>query len=553
MNYSFDLGGYSRPITTAQPEAQVWFDRGLVWCYGFNHEEAVDCFKQAASIDPGCAMAHWGIAFASGPFYNLPWEWMSEPEARKALETCYTNVQQAVALLSGKAAVEEALILALSRRFQSNQLASTETLHGWDDAYADEMRRVYAAFPTDLDVIALFAEAMMTRTPWKLWDIVRGEPAEGADTLESIAVLESGLQQVSKRGVKSHPGILHMYLHALEMSPTPEKALDAADQLSGLSPDAGHLQHMPAHIYVICGRYRDAIAVSDKAIAADEKYLEFAGPYNFYTTARCHDLHMMMYASMFAGRFEPAITAAETITRTLTADLLAVERPHMAVTLEGYYSTLMHVLVRFGKWREIIARPLPGNPELYCVSTAMFHYARTVAYAALGQIDAAETESSLFNQARERVPATRLFFNNTAQDILAIGEAMMMGELEYRKENYDLAFALLEQAALLDDALYYSEPWAWMHPPRHALGALLLEQGRVSEAERVYCADLGIDNSLSRPSQHPNNVWSLHGYVECLERSGRPNQARDMKAHLDVALEQSDRGITSSCACRTRF
>ena len=553
MNYSFDLGGYSRPITTTRPEAQVWFDRGLVWCYGFNHEEAVDCFKQAASIDPACAMAHWGIAFASGPFYNLPWEWMSEPEARKALETCYTNIQQAVALLGGKATVEEALILALSRRFQSNQLASTETLHGWDDAYADEMRRVYAAFPTDLDVIALFAEAMMTRTPWKLWDIHSGHPVDGADTLESIAVLEKGLEHISKNSIEPHPGILHMYLHALEMSPTPDKALDAAERLSDLCPDAGHLQHMPAHIYVICGRYHDAIAVSEKAIAADDKFLEIVGYDNFYTTSRCHDLHMMMYASMFAGRFEPAIGAAEAITRALTPDLLAVERPHMAATLEGYYSMFMHALVRFGKWQEIIARPLPDDPVLYCVSTAMCHYARSVAYSALSQIEAAEAESSLFTEAVGRITETRFFFNNTAHDILAIAEAMMMGELEYRKENFDLAFAHLGRAVMLDDELYYTEPWAWMHPPRHALGALLLEQGRVSEAERVYCADLGIDDSLSRPSQHPNNVWSLHGYVECLERSGRLDQAGDMSAQLDVALEQSDREITSSCACRTRF
>lgn len=553
MNYSFDLGGYSRSITTTRPEAQVWFDRGLVWCYGFNHEEAVECFKQAASIDPGCPMAYWGIAFASGPFYNLPWMLMNETETRWSIKSGYTAVHKALTLSSVGTAVEGALIHALSRRFQSDQLVAIEILHGWDDAYADAMRKVHKKFPTDLDVIAFFAEAMMTRTPWKLWDIHSGQPVDGADTLESIAVLERGLEHISKNSIEPHPGILHMYLHVLEMSPTPDKALDAAEQLSDLCPDAGHLQHMPAHIYVICGRYHDAIAVSEKAIAADDKFLEIVGYDNFYTTSSCHDLHMMMYASMFAGRYEPAINAAEAITRALTADLLAVDRPHMAATLEGYYSMFVHVLVRFGKWQEIIARPLPDDPALYCVSTAMCHYARSVAYSALGQIEAAEAESLLFGEAVGRITETRFFFNNIAHDILAIGEAMMMGELEYRKENLDVAFDHLERAVVLDDELYYTEPWAWMHPPRHALGALLLEQGRVSEAEHVYRADLGIDGSLARSSQHPNNVWAMHGYVECLERSGKLDQAGDIRARLDIALEQAGREITSSCACRSRF
>ena len=211
------------------------------------------------------------------------------------------------------------------------------------------------------------------------------------------------------------------------------------------------------------------------------------------------------------------------------------------------------MLVRFGKWQEIIVRPLPADPALYCVSTAMCRYARSVAHSALGQIEAAEAEASLFTEAVERITESRFFFNNTAHDILAIGKAMMLGELEYRKENHDLAFSHLEEAVGLNDELYYTEPWAWMHPPRHALGALLLEQGRISEAEAVYRADLGIDESLSRPSQHPDNVWSLHGYVECLERSGKLDRARSIRERLDVVLLRSDQKITSSCACRTRF
>jgi len=553
MTYLFDLGEHSRPIIGSQPEAQLWFDRGLAWIYGFNHEEAANCFQEVARVDPSCAMAYWGIALASGPFYNLPWEWLSDDEAEKAVLTCYSAVQQALGRSDVAVPVERALIQALSRRYPSEKVVSIEEFHRWDDAYADAMRAVHAAFPEDLDVIALFAEAMMTRTPWRLWDISRGKPADGADTLEIMEVLESGLEVLAGRSIKHHPGILHMYLHALEMSPTPERALERAHQLFDLCPDAGHLQHMPAHIYVICGQYEDAIEVSKKAIAADEKFLNFAGPYNFYTTARCHDLHMMMYASMFAGQFEPAIHAAKAMTETLTTDLLALERPHMAATLEGYYSTVMHVLVRFGKWQDVIDTPLPDDRVIYCVSFAMCHYARSVAYSALGQIDGAEAEKSLFLQARNRVPESRLFFNNAAHDILAIAEAMMMGELEYRKGNYDEAFDCLEKAVFLDDSLYYSEPWAWMHPPRHALGALLLEQNRVGEAEQVYRADLGLDDCLSRPSQHPNNVWSLHGYVECLERSGKSAEASELRKQLNLAVRRAGQAITSSCCCRTKF
>ena len=550
MNYPFKLGEYSRPITVSHPEAQTWFDRGLAWVYGFNHEEGATCFRRAVEIDPSCAMAHWGIALASGPFYNLPWPFLSENEAETMVMNCYPAVQQALEYSDNTTPVEKALIQALSQRYPSYQLVSTEEFSKWDDAYADAMRAVYAAFPEDLDVIALFAEAMMTRTPWKLWDIDRGEPLTGADTIEALTVLDCGLDLVLKRGDAPHPGVVHMYIHAQEMSPTPERALKAANQLFDLCPDVGHLQHMPAHIYVICGQYEDAISVSREAIRVDKQYVEYAGPYNFYTTNVCHDLHMMMYASMFAGQFEPAMQAAQALRKTLSSDLLSVERPHMAATLEGYYSTIMHVLVRFGKWQQILETPLPDDPVLYCVSTAMCHYARSVAHSALGQINAAIEERDMFRARCKQVPESRFFFNNNATDILAIADAMMMGELEYRKNNYNAAFTHLETAVRLNDNLYYTEPWAWMHPPRHALGALLLEQGHVEKAEQAYRADLGIDKILARPLQHPNNVWSLHGYLECLQRTNQLIEAKEIQERLNRALALSGESITSSCYCR---
>ena len=265
---------------------------------------------------------------------------------------------------------------------------------------------------------------------------------------------------------------------------------------------------MPSHIYVLCGMYEEALSVSEEAVAADNRYLEYAGPHNFYTTARCHDLHLKMYAGMLLGRQAPALSAARAITATLTPDVLRADKPHMAITLEGYYSMMMHVLVRFGQWQAIVDEPLPDDPALYCVTTAMYHYAKGVAHAAMGDISRASAARECFLAAHAAVPANRrFFFNNSARDILAIGAAMLEGELAYRKGNYDAAFHQLRLAVHRDDNLAYTEPWAWMHPPRHALGALLLEQGHVEEAAAVYSADLGLDGHISRPMQHPDNVW----------------------------------------------
>ena len=552
VDYDFDLGSGSCPITTQSPDAQRWFDRGLAWTYGFNHEEGVVCFRNAAEADPDCAMAYWGEAYASGPFYNMTWDLFSPREAQEATGVCYRAVRNAMARTDATTGVEQALIRAMARRFQADHVVSAETFRAWDDAYADAMRDVYAEFPEDLDVIALFVEAMVTRTPWKLWDVDKGEPARGADTVEAIAVLESGLQLSADRGEAPHIGILHMYVHTLEMSPAPERALPAADALRDRSPDNGHLQHMPAHIYVLCGHYSDALAVSEQAILADKKYLEYAGAYNFYTTARCHDLHMKMQAAMLAGLYQPARQAAEAVVDGLPEDLLRTDKPLMAMILEGYYSVTVHVPVRFGQWQQIIDAPLPDDPQLYCVTIVMSHYAKAVAYAATGDISRAEIEQSRFGESLLRVPQDRLQANNLASEVLAIAAQMLEGELAYRKGNFDIAFDHLRDAVRLDDNLSYSEPWPWMHPPRHALGALLLEQARVAEAERVYRADLGLDATLSRCRQHPDNVWSLHGYVECLRRRGAQRELPALEQRLALALARADVPINASCCCRTK-
>ena len=550
MNDYYNLGSYSYPVSTKSPEAQTWFDRGLMWCYGYNHEEAVRCFQKAAEADAECAMAYWGIAYASGCNYNKKWEDFGEAELELALPACRNAALQALEHSENTSDIECALIKAVETRYQSEQVVSEEHLHAWNDDYADAMREVYQRFPDDLEVATLFAEALINRTPWALWDLRTGEPAEDANTLEAIEVLETAMKRVEREGLEPHPGVLHIYIHVMEMSPHPERALKAADKLRDLVPDAGHLLHMPSHIDILCGQYYNAVAANDRAIVADNKFLAREGPNNFYTFYRSHNFHFKLYAAMFLGQYAAALSAARDMTKDFTDELLRTETPNMADALEGVLSIHLHVYIRFGKWQEIMAEPLPDDQAFYCVTTAMLHYAKAVAHAATGNVEAAETHKALLDKAYATVPESRRIFNNTCLDILAIAREMMLGEIEYRKENYDAAFAHLRQSVHLDDNLLYAEPWGWMQPARHALGALLLEQNRIEEALSVYQADLGLDATLSRPSQHPENVWALHGYAECLEKVGRHDEATAVKARLAIASARADVPINTSCFCR---
>lgn len=554
MTEYFDLGNYSRPVTTSSRPAQTWFDRGLTWTYAFAHEEAERCFRRAAAADPRCAMAWWGIAYSLGPYINKEWRFYAHRELQETLPAIMQALHNARDNASHAMPVEQALIQALMERYQSQQPQPVAVMDGWNHDYADAMAPVYAAFSDDLDVIALYAEAMMMRTPWKLWDANRRQPAARADTLEMTAVLEHGLSLVEEKQCDPHPGIVHMYIHTMEMSPWPERASHAANGLRDLVPDAGHLRHMPTHIDVLCGDYHAAVVASRKAIAADRKYLERIGPFDYYTAACCHDYHQLMFAAMFLGQFQTAIEAADGMNALLTEQILRTDIPSLAITLESYYSMRVHVLVRFGRWQQIIDEPLPQDPQLYCVTTAMLHYARGIAFATLKQFAAAENERELFESVLATIPEERHLFNNTSHTVLAIGRHMLAGELAYHQGNHDVAFVHLRNAVALNDNLHYTEPWAWMHPPRHALGALLLAQGHVHEqlleAEQVYREDLGLDERVSRRSRHPENVWALHGYVECLHRLGKHGEAAMMQPRLDAAMRHTDVQIKASCACR---
>ncbi|EKD14152.1 uncharacterized protein L3040_007848 [Drepanopeziza brunnea f. sp. 'multigermtubi'] len=542
----YDLGSFTRRIRTTSLHAQTWFSRGLTWSYGFNHEEAASCFEQALAHDADCTMAHWGLAYALGPNYNKPWEAFDDKELRSTLERGRQAAERA--LETAATPVERALSEALILRYPSAEVEGAEACMPWNGAYADAMRLVYQQFPADLDVAALFADALMNQTPWALWDIRTGEPAADAKTLEARAVLEKALEQ---EGARRHPGLLHLYIHLMEMSNTPEVALPAADDLRGLVPDAGHLNHMPTHIDILCGHYQKAMASNLEAIRADQKFLVRAGAVNFYSLYRSHNYHFRIYAAMFAGQSEVAITTAAQLEASLWEGLLRTESPPMADWLEGFLSMRVHALIRFGRWQNILNLEIPKDPVLYCVTTAMHHYAKGVALAATARLEEAEEARSLFLEAVKRVAPSRMLFNNSCLDILSIAQGMLDGELEYRRGNVSEAFSHLQNSIALEERLPYDEPWGWMQPIRHTYGALLLEQGHVERAAEVYSADLGFDDTLPRAMQHPNNVWALHGYHECLVKLGRVGEARIVEPQLRLAMLVADVDITSSCFCRT--
>ena len=538
----YDLGTYSRPVSTTSRKAQKWCDRGLAWTYGYNHEEAIECFQKALAADATCAMAHWSIAYCIGPNYNKPWETFEDDEKPPCIALARSSIEAARGLLDHVTPLEHALIDALTARYP--ETSDVDDFGPWNDAFADAMRKVHSEFGDNLDVCALFAEALMNRTPWQLWDLPTGKPAEGADTLEAIAVLENAFSSLA--GAWQHAGLLHMYAHLMEMSPHPEKALRHGDALSTLVPDAGHLLHMATHIDVLCGDYMNVVLRNKAAIVADRKFLLQKGANNFYSVYRCHNYHFKIYGAMFLGQPSVALDAAEALITDLPTEAL---RP-LADWFEGFIPMKQHVLIRFGRWTDILAQAFPEDQDLYCVTTAMIRYARTVALANLHRIEEADAEKTLFYDALSRVPDSRMLFNNKCTDILKVAEQMLLGELAYHKGDHDAAFDHLRRSVDIDDNMPYDEPWGWMQPTRHALGALLLEQGKLDEAEAVYRADLGLDDTLSRACQHPGNVWSLHGLHECLTRRGEATEAMHIKRQLDKAAARAEMPIRASCYCR---
>ncbi|KAJ5175911.1 TPR domain protein [Penicillium canariense] len=543
----YNLGDFGRPITTICEDTLTWFNRGLTWAYSFNHAEAAYCFEQAIAHDPCCAIAYWGLAFSLGPNYNKPWERFDTHDLKISVDRAYHASRKAkeVAIAENASPVEQALIDAIQFRYQSDHV--TPDLAAQNVAYAAAMKSVYEVFKTDLDIAALYADSMMNLNPWSLWDLFTGKPTVGARTTEIQSVLETALEQ---DGASGHPGLLHFYIHYIEMSPYPERGLAIANHLRHLVPDAGHMHHMPTHLDILVGDWKRSVTSNHASTLADEKYYHRAGAFNFYTFYRLHDYHSLIYAAMFSGQSKVAMDAVNRMEATLPEKVLRVTSPPMADWLEYFLTSRAHVMVRFGMWQELIDLELPKDPELFCVVTATVHYGRSLAYAATGQLEAAEKERGLFREAVTAVPESRLAYNGTCLQVLAVASKMLDGEIAYRHEEYSEAFASLRAAIVLDDNLSYSEPWPWMQPTRHAYAALSLEQGHLEEAAAVYRADLGIDDTLIRAARHPNNVWALQGYYECLVRLGKTEEASAMEPATCQALAVADVPIQSSCFCR---
>ncbi|NKB52389.1 MAG: tetratricopeptide repeat protein [Rhizobiaceae bacterium] len=541
----YDLGGHHYPVTTKSKKAQKWFNRGLLWTYGYNHEEAVNCFNKAIEADPDCAMAHWGLAYAAGPNYNMPWHLFDDKNRASALSTGYHSSQTALKLTKGLTDWEAALVKALPTRYP--QIDPVDDMSPWNDDFADAMRAAFRDNSESLEVRTIFAESLLNRTPWKMWDLPSGKPADDASTEEAQAVLEEAMDQ--QPAAMDHPGLLHLYVHLMEMSPFPEKALKAGDRLRTLVPDAGHLVHMPTHIDVLCGHYRDVVHWNEQASIADLKYWRKNGSFNIYSGYRLHNYHFVIYGALFVGQIAPALAAVRGAAETVPEEMLRLESPPMANYFESYLAMLPHVLVRFGKWREATELELPEDQQLYCTMTANVHYARGVAHAALGNVDAAEAEEKLFLEAKTGVPKSRLLHNNKVIDLLDIAAEMLRGEILYRKGAYEEAFAALRKSVELDDALPYDEPWGWMQPTRHALGALLLEQGQLEEAEDTFRADLGLGGKLSRASIHPDNVWSLKGLYDCLKARDETVEIVQIEQRLELANARADKAVSASCFC----
>ncbi|MFN2378322.1 MAG: hypothetical protein ABR538_17465 [Candidatus Binatia bacterium] len=511
------LGANARRITTTSADAQRYFDQGLSFLFAFNHDEAIRSFRKAAEFDPDAPMPWWGISVASGPHINNP---AVSPESAA---TAWAALQKARREPRRGDAVEIALVDALSARYADPAPADRT---GLDLAYADAMRKVWQRYPNDADVGALFAEAMMDLRPWNQWT-PEGEPQPGTE--EVLATLDRVMEIRP-----DHPLALHLYIHAVEASRDPGRADRAADNLRDLQPGLGHLVHMPSHIDVRRGRWREAVTANAKAIRADGRYRAVSPRQGFYGLYMAHNHHMLAFAAMMIGRQAEATQAIDTVTAAIPPDWAR----QFAPIADGYLAMPLEVRVRFGAWDEVLAAPEPD--AIFPLARAMRHYARGVAFLARGDTTSARAEQALFTAGRAALPADSFLGNNKGSDLLAVADRVLEGEISYREGKRDAAFASLKQAVVLEEALKYDEPPSWILPARHTLGAAYLDAGMPREAEKVFRSDL---------VHLPNNGWALYGLAKALRAQGKKAEAASTDKLFANAWEGADYEITSPCAC----
>jgi tetratricopeptide (TPR) repeat protein len=508
-----NLGKHAFPVTTRSKQAQLFINQGVNLAFGFNHAEAGRAFREAARLDPTCAMAWWGQALVLGPNINLSMSPEDEPKAHEF-------AQKALAMKGKASARERAYIEALATRYSGK----AEDRAARDRAYADAMREVARRFPRDLDAATLFAEALMDLRPWAYW-APDGSPYP--ETSEIVATLESILARQP-----DHPGATHYYIHAMEATKSPERAEKAADTLLKLMPGAGHMVHMPSHIYQRVGRYADAVAANEKAALADEDYITQCRAQGIYPMAYYpHNVHFLWFAATMQGRGQTAIEAARKVASKV--DDAALDGLPL---LAGFRVVPYYALSRFGRWDEILKEPAPPEKHIYLKGT--WHYVRGLAFLRQGQLYDAERELvEVRRLAADPAMSFNLFSPNSAAAIFALAPEVLTAEILARRKDFDAAVAHLERAVRLEDGLVYTEPTEYHYPVRQALGAVLLDAGRAREAEIVYWEDL---------RRNPENGWSLFGLMQSLKAQGKTAEAASVEARFRKAWAQADVQLSSS-------
>ena len=508
-----NLGTHTFPVSTKHAGAQRFVNQGLNLAYAFNHAEARRAFREAARLDPTLAMAYWGQALVLGPNINAVMEPNEEPHALEL-------IQKAVSLKGRATPRERALIEALAKRYSG----SPDHRVSNDAAYADAMRAVHAQFPADLDIAMLYVESMMDLRPWGYW-MPDGRAHDG--TTEIVALTEDVLRRHPK-----HPAALHMLIHLLEPTTTPERAEAAADKLMPLMPAAGHMVHMASHIYQRVGRYADAMKSNQLAIAADEDYITQCRAQGLYPMAYYpHNIHFLWFAASFDAQSAVALDSAKKVAEKIPDAVLAEMPLTAGFRVVPYWANL-----RFGKWDAILNEPAPPATSVFLM--AAWHYARGQAFVATGRVADAEAElAALLPLLADKTLDAPLFSPNTGRAIISIAPAALAGEIAAAKGQFDQAVAQLDQAVRLEDTLVYTEPSEWAFPPRHALGAVLLEAGRPAEAETVYWEDL---------KRNRDNGWALTGLVQALRAQKKDAQADVVEARRTRALARADVTLTAS-------
>ena len=514
------MGEFSMPITTADPDAQRYFDQGMVLAFAFNHAESVRSFKAAQTLDPSCSMCFWGEALAIGPNINVTSKGkvIMSPAERTA---AFIAITQALKLASGASPLEQAYIKALASRYNGDPDTPRAPL---DEAWAQAMGEVTEAYPNDLTAAAIHAEALMNTMPWNYWsDDLKAKPA----TQVVIANLERVLE-----GAPDHPLAQHLYIHALEASSTPEKAEAVADRLTDLVPGAGHLVHMPAHIFYRVGRYNDAAEANIRAAAVDEAYIAQCNAQGFYPALYYpHNIHFLWSSATMQGQRAVSLDSAQRV-----VDNVRVEQVKQFPTIEFFRTIPLLSMVRFGQWQAILSEPQPF--EGFKFAEAIWRYARGVALAATGEDAAARAELAQLEPLQADVAVTFLDKRDYPGSVLVgIAINLLKGEIAYRQGNYAGAVPHFEGAVASQDLLPYTEPPFWYYPTRQSLGAALLKAGKAVEAEAVYRADL---------KQYRHNGWSMFGLMQSLEAQGKTAEAAKVKVHFDAAWQFADTELEAS-------